>query len=183
MPGDEGIRFLITQKVEPEVIIKGVGITEEKLKQVNAQMEKEKAEREMVMTLLGAVEGKSSEEKVKHLFNNNISESLIIEMAKVDQGVIDSVKKAMEEELKEKQRLEEEAAAHRKAEAEGPPLEAIPPDKMLEYIESIREILEFSDVEKEIRTMCGQSSIPKSLVDIVVSDPGKLDELEKKASG
>jgi hypothetical protein len=54
---------------------------------------------------------------------------------------------------------------------------------MLGYIESIREIMEFSDVEKEIRTMCEQSSIPKSLVDIAVSDPDKLDELEKQAEG
>jgi hypothetical protein len=52
---------------------------------------------------------------------------------------------------------------------------------MLEYIESIREILEFSDQEDEIRTMCGQSDIPQSLVDLVVSEPDKLDELEAKA--
>lgn len=45
------------------------------------------------------------------------------------------------------------------------------------------EIMEFSDVEKEIRTMCEQSAIPKALVDIAVSDPDKLDELEKKAEG
>ena len=54
---------------------------------------------------------------------------------------------------------------------------------MLEYIEGIREVLEFSDVEKDIRTMCEQSSIPKALVDIAISDPDKLDELEKKAGG
>jgi hypothetical protein len=104
-------------------------------------------------------------------------------MANVDQGVIDTVKQAMEEELKEKQRLEEEAAAKRKAEAEGPPLEEIPPDQIVEYIESIREILEFSDVEKDIRAMCEQSAIPKSLVDIAVSEPGRLDEIEKNAQG
>jgi hypothetical protein len=104
-------------------------------------------------------------------------------MAKVDPGVIGSVKQAMEEELKEKQRLEEEEAAKKKAEAAGPSLEEIPPDQMLEYIESIREILEFSDVEKEIRVMCEQSSIPNCLVDIAVSEPGRLDELEKKAEG
>ena len=54
---------------------------------------------------------------------------------------------------------------------------------MLDYIESVREIMEFSDQEKEIRVMCEQSSIPNSLVDIAVSEPGKLDELEKKAEG
>jgi hypothetical protein len=54
---------------------------------------------------------------------------------------------------------------------------------MLDHIESIREIMEFSDQEKEIRVMCEQSAIPKCLVDIAVSDPDKLDELEEKAEG
>ena len=146
-------------------------------------MEKEHAERARVETLLAAVEGKSNDEKVKHLFENNVSEKLIIEMAEVDQGVFDGVKKSIEAELKEKQRLEEEAAARKKAKAEGPTLEDIPPDQMLEYIDGIREILGFSDVEKDIRTMCNQSAIPKSLVDIAVSEPDRLDELEKEAEG
>ena len=183
LPNDEGIRFLIEENVASEVIINELGITEEKLGQVNAEIEKENAERAKVVTLLEEVNGKSNEEKVKHLFKNNVSENLIIEMAKVDQGVIDSVKQAMEEELKEKQRVEEEAAAQKKAEAAGPSLEEIPSDQMLEYIESIREILEFSDVEKEIRVMCDQSSIPECLVDIAVSEPGRLDEIEKEAEG
>jgi len=183
LPEDESIRFLIEEKVAFEVIIDQLGITEEKLGQVNAEIEKENAEKERVVTLLEAVDGKSNEEKVKHLFTNNVSEALIIEMAKVDQGAIDSVKQAMEEELKEQQRLEEEAAAQKKAEAAGPSLDQITPDQMIEYIDSIREILEFSDVEKEIRVMCEQSSIPTSLVDIAVSEPDKLDELEKEAEG
>ena len=54
---------------------------------------------------------------------------------------------------------------------------------MLDYIENIREILDFAGNEKEIRVMCEQSSIPKALVEIAVSDPDKLDELEKKAEG
>ena len=183
LPDDDGIRFLIEEKVASEVIINELGITEEKLDQVDAEIEKENAERARVVTLLEAVDGKSNEERVKHLFNNTVSENLIIEMAKVEQGVIDSVKQAMEEELKKKQRLEEEAAARKKAEAAGPPLEQIPPDQILEYIESIREILEFSDAEKDIRVMCDQSSIPKCLVDIAVSEPGRLDEIEKEAGG
>ncbi|MFP4453578.1 MAG: hypothetical protein ACOC03_03420 [Desulfosalsimonas sp.] len=104
-------------------------------------------------------------------------------MAGVDQGVLDAAKKAMEKELKEKQRLAEEEAARKKAEAEGPALEDISPGDLLDYIESIREIMEFSDQEKEIRVMCEQSAIPKALVDIAVSEPDKLDELEKKAEG
>jgi hypothetical protein len=183
LPGDEGIRLLIEEEVASEVITKALGITGEKLGQVNTEVEKERAERARVETLLEAVEGKSNEEKVKHLFANNVSEKLIIEMAEVDQGAVDAVKQAIEAELKEKQKLEEEAAARKKEEAAGPPLEEIPPDQMLEHIEAIREILEFSDKEKDIRVMCEQSAIPTSLVDIAVSEPEKLDELEKEAEG
>ncbi|MBW1815563.1 MAG: hypothetical protein JRJ60_00220 [Deltaproteobacteria bacterium] len=183
LPGDEGIRLLIEEAVASEVITEVLGITGERLAQVNAEVEKELADRARVETLLEAVEGKSNEEMVKHLFANNVSDTLIIEMAGVDQGAIDDVKQAMEAELKEKQRAEEEAAARRKEEAAGPPLEEIPPDQMLEYIEGIREILEFSDKEKEIRVMCEQSAIPTSLVDIAVSEPERLDELEKEAEG
>ena len=183
LPGDEGIRLLIEEEVAPEVITSALEITGEKLKQVNTEMEKEGAERTRVAKLLEALAGKSDAEKVKHLFTSNVSEKLIIEMAKVDQDAIDAVKQAMEAELKEKQRLEEEAAARKKEEAAGPPLEEIPPDEMLEHIEAIREIMEFSDQEKEIRVMCEQSAIPKALVDIAVSEPDKLDELEKKAEG
>jgi hypothetical protein len=187
LPDDEGIRLLIEEQVAPEVITKALDITAEKLEQVNTEMEKERTERARVETLLEAVEGKSNEEKVRHLFENNVSEELIIEMAKVDQDAIDSAKQAMEAELKEKQRLEEEEAARKAAQkkeaAAGPALEEIPPDEMLEHIEAIREIMEFSDQEKEIRVMCEQSSIPKSLVDIAVSEPDRLDELEKEAEG
>jgi hypothetical protein len=175
--------LLLEEKVASKVITEALEITDEKLDQVKAEIKKELAERDRVAALLEKAADKSNEEKVRHLFDNNVSEALIIEMAKVDQGVIDTVKEAMEEELKEKQRLAEEEAARKKAEAEGPALEDIPPDKMLEYIESIREIMEFSDVEKEIRVMCEQSSIPKSIVDMAVSEPDKLDELEKKAEG
>ena len=183
LPDDEGIRMLIEEQVDPEVITSGLDITADKLEQVNTEMEKEFAERERVAALLEAVEGKSNEEKVKHLFDNNVSEPLIIEMAKVDPAAIDGVKKAMEAELKEKQRLEEEAAAKKKEAAAGPALEEIAPDEMLDHIEAIREIMEFSDQEKEIRVMCEQSSIPKALVDIAVSEPDRLDELEKEAEG
>ncbi len=183
LPDDEGIRFLIGEKVADEVITNALSITEEKLGEVHTLIKEEKAELARVATLLEAVEGKSNEEKVKHLLENNVSENLIIEMAKVDQGVIDGAKQAMEAALKEQQRLAEEAAARKKEEAAGPSLDNIPPDKMLEYIESIREIMEFSDEEKEIRVMCDQSAIPKSLVDIAVSEPDRLDELEKKAEG
>ena len=183
LPGDEGIRMFIEEQLAPEVITNALDITDEKLKAVNAEMEAELAERARVTTLLEAVEGKPDEEKVKHLFENNVSEELIIEIAKLDQGAIDGAKKAMEEDLKEKERLAAEAAAKKAAEAAGPSLDDIPSDEMLDHIEAIREIMEFSDQEKEIRVMCEQSSIPQALVDIAVSDPDKFDELEKQAEG
>jgi hypothetical protein len=183
MSGDEGIELLITEKVAPEVITSGMEITEEKLKEVNAAMEKRAAERKRVLDLVEKVKDKSDEDKVRYLIDNNVAEPLILELGGVDQAAIDGAKKAMEEELKEKQRLAEEEAARKKKEAEGPALEDMSPDEMLTHIEAIREIMEFSDVEKEIRTMCEQSAIPKALVDIAVSDPAKLDELEQQAGG
>ncbi len=183
LPDDQGIRLLIEEEVDFQVITKALEITEEKLEQVNEQIKKERAERARVASLLDKVADKTNEEKVRHLFEKDVSEELIMEMAKVDQGVLDAVKKAMEEELKEKQRLAEEEAARKKAEAKGPALEDIKPEDLLAYIESIREIMEFSGQEKEIRVMCEQSAIPKALVDIAVSEPDKLDELEKKAGG
>jgi hypothetical protein len=183
LPDDKGIRLLIKENVDPKVITSALDITDEQLEQVKDQIKKELAERARVEKLLEAAADKPNQEKVKHLLNNDVAEELIIEIAKIDPGEIDAAKQAMEEELREKQRLAEEEAARKKKEAEGPALEDIPPDAMLEYIESIREIMEFSDQEKEIRVMCEQSSIPKALVDIALTEPDKLDELEKKAEG
>jgi uncharacterized protein YaaQ len=180
---DQGIRYLLAEKVEGDVIIESLGITEDKLNEVIDLIKKEKAERDRVAGLLEKVADKGNDEKIKHLFDNEVAEALIIEMAGVDQGEIDAVKKAMEEELKEQQRKAEEEAARKAAEAAGRSLDDISHEDMVDYIDSIREIMEFSDVEKEIRVMCEQSSIPKALVDIAVSDPDKLDELEKNAEG
>jgi hypothetical protein len=181
MSENEGIRYLIKEEVTRENIISKLAITEKKLAEVEAEIAKEKAERARVATLLQKVEGKSDLERVKHLITNDVAEELIIEMAGVDKGAIEDTRKAMEEELKEQQRKAEEEAARKKAEAAGPALEDITPEEMLNHIEAIREIKEFSDVEQEIRTMCEQSSIPQCLVDIAISDPDKLDELEKEA--
>jgi hypothetical protein len=183
LPDDEGIRLLIEEGVDFGVITGSLEITDEKLNEVNEQIKKERAERGRVANLLEKVADKPDEERVRYLIDNDVSEALITEMAEVDQGAIDAVKQAMEEELKEKQRLAEEEAARKKAEAEGPALGDIPSDQMVDYIDAIREIMEFSDEEKDIRVMCEQSAIPKALVDIAVSDPDKLDELEKQAEG
>lgn len=181
MEGDKGIRYLREVEVADADILEGMGITQEKLAEVDAAIAAEKAERGRVKGLLEGVADKSEQEKIKHLLNNEVAEALIVEMAEVSEGAIEDTKKAMEEEIREKERLAAEAAAKKKAEAEGPALEDIEPDDMLQYIEEIREIMDFSDQEKEIRVMCEQSSIPKALADIAVSDPDKLDELEEKA--
>ncbi|MFP4453062.1 MAG: hypothetical protein ACLFNW_10875 [Desulfobacterales bacterium] len=183
LAADDGIRLLVEEGVDFPVITEVLEITGEKLNQVNEQIKAEKAERARAASLLENVADRTGEEKVRYLFDNNVSEELIMETAEVDSSILEAVKKAMEEEIKEKQRQAEEEAARKKAEAEGPALEDIPSEELLEYIESIREILEFSDQEKEIRVMCEQSAIPKALVDIVVFEPEKLDELEKKAEG
>ena len=183
MDGDLGIRLLIEENVEGPEILDRMGIPQDKLDQVNADIAAEIAARDNVLSLLESVEGKSDVEKVKFLFNSNITEELIIDVAHIGQAAIDAAKKAMEDELEEQERLAAEAAAKRKAEAEGPALEDIPMEEIAEHIYAIREIQYFSDVEKEIRTMCEQSSIPKALVDLSFSDPDKFDELEKQAEG
>ncbi len=181
--GDPGIRLLIGEDVESAVIIERLVIAEDEFARVNSAVEAERAERARVQGLIQEVQDKTDEDKVKHLISGNVTDELILELGGFDQGLIGSVRQSMEEEMKEKQRLAEEEAARKKAEADGPSLDAIPPDELLELIESIREILEFSDKENEIRSMCEQSSIPKALVEIAVSEPDKLDELEEKAGG
>ena len=183
LEGDGGVRLLIGHGIPAGVIAERMGISEEEYDRVMAAVEAERAERARVTELLQGVEGKSEAEKVRHLITSDVSEDLIMEMAEVDENAIDGVKRAMEEEIAEKKRLAEEAAAKKAAAAAGPSLDDIPPDEMLEHIDAIREILEFSDVEKEIRTMCEQSSVPKDLVEIAVSDPDRLDELEAAAEG
>jgi len=183
MAGDAGIRYLIEEEVDFAVISAALEITAEKVNEVNEQILAERAERKRVEGLLEPVADKTNVEKVRHLFDNDVTEELMIEIAGVSQGDIDAAKKEMEEEIKEKERLAAEEAARKKAEAEGPALEDIPADELIDLIDSVREIMESSDQEKEIRVMCEQSSIPKALVDIAVSDPGKLDELEKQAEG
>ena len=173
LSGEPGIRYLISESFEPQAIMEALGVSEEEYKSVKSKVDAELAEKARVQELFAAVEDASEEDKIKHLLNNNAADELITEIGGIEQSAIDAVKKAMEEEL----------AAKKAAEAAGPALEDIDSDEMLEYIEGIREIQEFSDVEKDIRTMCEQSSIPKALVDIAISDPDKLDELEKEAGG
>ena len=183
LEGDGGLRLLIGEGVAGEVIVERMEITQEEFDRVMAAVEAEHAERARVADLLQGVEGKSEADKVRRLITSSVSDQLIIEMAAVAQSAIDDVKKAMEEEIAEKERLAEEEAAKTAAAAAGPALEDIPPDEMLDHIEAVREILDFSDVESEIRTMCEQSDIPKELVEIALSEPDRLDELEAQAEG
>ena len=180
---DAGIRLLIEEKIEDEVIIPAMDISAEKLAEVHAAVAAELAERKRIMGLVAAVDGKTDEEKVRHLFENDVAEELILSVAGLSQAAIDGAKAAMEAEIAEKKRLAEEAAAKKKAEAEGPAIEDMSPEEIAEHIYAIREIQEFSDQEKEIRTMCEQSAIPKALVDLSINDPAKFEELEKETEG
>jgi hypothetical protein len=181
--GDAGVRLLIQEDTPPETIVARLGIAQADYDRVLAEVKAERAERVRVKGLLKDVVDKPEAERIRHLITSDVSEELISEIAGAERGAIEDVKRAMEAEIAEKRRLEEEAAARKAAEAAGPALEDIPPDEMLEHIESLREILEFSDVEKEIRVMCEQSRIPTALVDIALSDPDRLDELEAEAEG
>ncbi len=181
--GEQGIRFLIAESFTHEKIVEIMSISDDEYKAVKAKVDAELAEIKRVKDLLANVEDKAEADKIKHLLNENVAEDLILEIGGFDQAALDAAKKAMEAELAEKKRQEEELAAKKAAEAAGPSLDDISADDMLEYIEGIREILEFADNEKDIRVMCEQSSVPKALVEIAVSDPDKLDELEKQAEG
>jgi len=181
--GDKGVRYLIEKRVAKDTIVEKLGVTTQKITEVEAVIAAEKAAIARVKELLAEVEGKSDEERARHLLDHDVPEESIVELAGISQSVLEGVKEKIAAELAEKRRLEEEAAAKKKAEAEGPALDAIPPDELLEHIEAIREIMEFSDKPEEIRTMCEQSNIPKSLVDVAVDNPEKLDELEAAAEG
>ncbi|MCJ7580241.1 MAG: hypothetical protein MUP98_06875 [Candidatus Aminicenantes bacterium] len=183
LSGEQGIRYLISRSFEPQAIMEALGVSEEEYKKIESKVAAELVEKARVQELFASLENASEEDKIKRLLNKNVSDELITEIGGIEQSAIDEVKKTMEEEMAEKKRKEEELAAQKEAEKAGPSLEDISSEDMLEYIEGIREILEFSDLEKDIRTMCEQSSIPQALVDIAVSDPDKLDELEKKAEG
>jgi len=180
---DKGTRYLIDNKVSEPVILERMEIDQATLDGVKAAIAAELAEIARVKGLLKDVEGQDEITRAKHLINKDVAEASIVEIAGIAQDVIDQAKKAMEEEIKEKERLAAEAAAAKKAAAEGPKLEDIPADEMLEHIEAIREIMEFSDNPDEIRTMCEQSNLPKALVEIAVTDAAKLDELEAAAEG
>ena len=151
LPDKDSIRYLIERELAADVIIEALDTTQETYDQVNAELEAERAEKARVEALLSEVKEQTDEQKVKHLITNNVEDGLIIEIAGVDRAVIDGVKEAMAAELREKQRKAEEEAARKLAAAQGPALEDIPPDEMLDYIEAIREIMEFSDKENEIR--------------------------------
>jgi hypothetical protein len=181
--GDKGIRYLIENDVAESTIVSRMEIDQAKLEAVKDAIAAELAEIEHVKSLLKDVEGQDDVARAKHLITKDVVEASILNIAGIGQDVIDQANQAMEEEIKEKARLAAEAEAAKKAAAEGPKLEDIPADEMLEHIEAIREIMEFSDDPDEIRTMCEQSSLPKALVEIAVTDAAKFDELEAAAEG
>jgi hypothetical protein len=181
--GDQGIRYLIENQVADSTIIDRLSVDREKIDGVKAAIAAELADIKRVNGLLAEVEGQDDATKAKHLITKDVTDENIVEIAGLGQDVIDQAKKLMEEEIKEKERLAAEAEAAKKAAAEGPKLEDIPADEMLEHIEAIREIMEFSDDPGEIAAMCEQSNIPKALIEIATTDTAKLDELEAAAEG
>lgn len=181
--GEQGIRFLISESFAPQDITEIMGASDNEYKSVKAKVDAELAEIERVKGLLAAMSDASDQDKIKHLLAENVAGDLIIQVGGFDQAALETGKVAMEAELAEKKRQEEELAAQKAAEAAGPSLDQISNEDMLQYIEGLREILEFAGDEKEIRVMCEQSSVPKALVEIAVSEPDKLDELEQKAEG
>ncbi len=183
MDGDKGTRLLIAEGVDPATIMDRLELTDAAFNAVTAAIAAEEAERVRIGKLMAEVADKGPVDQAKQLITHDVDDADIVAVAGLEQSAIDAAREAMAEELREKQRKAEEAAAAKKAAAEGPALDAIPPEEMLEHIESIREIMEFSEDPDEIRTMCEQSNIPKSLVDAVVGNPDKLDELEKAAGG
>lgn len=180
---DLGIRFLLGDEVPNDTIIDRMGISQEKLDEVIAAIEAEAEAKARVESLLGAVEGASDIDKAKHLITNDIPENEIVSYGGLTAEAIAGAQKAMAAEIAEQKRLAEEEAARKQAEAEGPSLDSIPDDEMVEFIESIQEILEFSEEADEIRQMCEQSSIPKVLVDVAVSEPDKLEAMLEAAGG
>ena len=183
MEGNLGIRYMLSEGLPHDTILDRLSISQEKLDEVIAAIAAEDAAKAKVTELLKAVAGQSDIDKAKHLITNDIPEAQIVAYGGLTPDSIDDAKEAMAAEIAEKERLAAEEAARKKAEAEGPALGDIEDDDMVEYIESIQEILEFSDQAEEIRQMCEQSSIPKALVDIAVSDPDKLEEMLEKAGG
>ncbi|MBN2244130.1 MAG: hypothetical protein JW793_15700 [Acidobacteria bacterium] len=183
LPESGGIRHLIAAEVAPDTIMESLGIPRQRYDQEIAAIKAEKEEKARVRSLLDAVAGKPDEERIKHLINRDVSDALIVEIAGVEPSAVDAARKAMEQELKEKQRLAQEEAKRKAEAAAGPPLEEISMQDRLAHIEAIRDIMDLCSAEKEIRQMCEQSSVPKCLVDIAVSDPDRLDALEAEAGG
>jgi predicted component of type VI protein secretion system len=187
MDGDQGIRYFIEEGVARDVTMEALGVTEEQLAAVEAAIAAEKAAKARVEKLLAEVEGQADEDRAKFLLQKEVSEADVTAYAGLPDVVVAAARKALAEEIAEQERKAAEAAAaaeaKRKAEAEGPALEDISPDDMVEHIEAIEEIMEFSEEEAEIRTMCEQSNIPKALVDIAVTDPDRLEKLKEEAEG
>lgn len=181
--GEAGIRYLIADGVASEVIIDRMGIEAAEYSRVKAAVVAELAEIDRVKALFAEVEGKPVEDQVKKMMKENVTDELMIEIGGLDQAAIDGVRKSMEAELAEKQRLADEAAAKKKAEAEGPPLDQMEDGQIVDYIDAIRDIMDFSDKPEEIRTMSEQSKIPKAIIDVAVEGADALDKLYEKAGG
>jgi hypothetical protein len=117
MADDKGARYLLEEAVPENDIIERLAISREILDEVKKAVAAEAAEAKRIGKLLEAVAEASDVDKAKHLISNDVADADILEVAGLDQGAIDSARQAMEEELREKERLAAEAEAAKKAAA------------------------------------------------------------------
>ena len=88
-----------------------MGISDSDYQAVKAKVDAELAEIKRVKKLLADKPDADDQEKITHLLHEDVADDLILKVGGFDQAALDTAKKAMEAELAEKKRLEEEAAA------------------------------------------------------------------------
>ena len=63
LPGEGGIRYLISESFKPQVIMESLGISEDEYKSVKSKVDKELAEKARVQELLASMEDVAEEDK------------------------------------------------------------------------------------------------------------------------
>ena len=69
LSGEQGIRYLVSESFEPQVIMETLGVSEEEYKSVKSKVDAELAEKAKVQEYFAAAEDVSDEDKIKHLLN------------------------------------------------------------------------------------------------------------------
>jgi hypothetical protein len=88
----QSIRYLIDYKLASDVIVRELGILQERYDQEVADIKEEQAKKTHAASLLSAVADKTEEERIRHLINNDITDELIVEIAGVEQASVDNVR-------------------------------------------------------------------------------------------